>query len=59
MDMEIESSGALTKKNKYTVVTEAHEESTCAACAPANLLQKANSGPNWRFSSEQAVYLKA
>ena len=41
------------KVNKYTVVTEAHKECTCAAYAPANLLQKANSGSNWRLSSEQ------
>jgi len=43
----------ITKKNKYTVVTEAHKECTYAAYAPANLLQKANSGSNWRLSSER------
>jgi len=43
----------IAKKIKYTVVTEAHKECTCAAYAPANLLQKANSGSNWRLSSEQ------
>jgi hypothetical protein len=43
----------ITKKNKYTVVTEAQKECTCAAYALAKLLQKANSGSNWRLSSEQ------
>jgi len=43
----------ITKKNKSTVVTEAHKECTYAAYAPANLLQKANSGSNWRLSSER------
>jgi len=43
----------ITKKNKYTVVTEAHKERTYAAYAPANLLQKANLGSNWRLSSER------
>jgi len=38
----------ITKKNKYTVVTEAQKECTCAAYALAKLLQKANSGSNWR-----------
>ena len=32
----------------YTVVTEAQKECTCAAYALAKLLQKANSGSNWR-----------
>ena len=41
------------KKNKCAVVTEAHKEYTCAAYAPAKLLQKVNSGSNWRLSSEQ------
>jgi len=50
----------ITKKNKYTVVTEAHKESTSAACAPANMLQKADSGSNWRLPSEQkALILRA
>jgi len=43
----------ITKKDKYSVVTEVHKECTCAACALANSLQKANSGSNWRLSSEQ------
>ena len=43
----------ITKKNKYTVVAEAHKECTYAAYTPANLLQKANSGSNWRLSSER------
>ena len=42
-----------TKKVKYTAATEAHKECTWAARALANLLQKANSGSNWRLSSEQ------
>jgi len=41
----------ITKKNKHTVVTEAPQKSTCAAFALANLLQKADSGSNWRLSS--------
>jgi len=30
-----------------------HKDCACAAYAPAKLLEKANSGFNWRFSSEQ------
>jgi len=44
----------IIKKNKCAVVTEARKEFTCAAFALANFLQKANSGFNWRLSSEQA-----
>ena len=43
----------ITKKNKRTVVTEAPKKSTCAAFALENFLEKANSGSNWRLSSER------
>ena len=43
----------ITKKTKHTVVTVAHKKYTYAAFALANSLQKANSGSNWRLSSEQ------
>ena len=49
----------ITKKNKYTVVTEAHMEYTYAAYAPANLLQKANKAPTGVFPPNESAGLSA
>ena len=45
----------LTWSNKDSIVFRLRltKIKYCAAFAPANLLQKANSGSNWRLSSEQ------